>query len=534
MKGRSDERILKRSGQKSLAAPPQFDGRKSKLSGTLAVSLEEELELSERIDLAGERLRGYVLEASDESFSHRSHLLKASDPAPGGSAVGPEGRMTDGWETRRRKGTGYDWAIVRLGAPGVIEELVVDTSHFSGNHPTHASVDGCVAPHNALACDLDGWVKVVPKSQLQADSENRFPVQNAQRFTHLRLNIFPDGGVARLRVMGRPLPGWMAPGRAPSFLDLASVSNGAGVHSSSQTHYGQAQNLIQPGDPKSVDDGWESGRRREPGHESVVLRLAAAGRISSAVLDTAHFQGNCPTTASLEAACTTGEPGEGDWFELLPPQTMLPHTEHEFRDELSEHHEVRWVRLNLSPDGGMGRVRLWGEPSRTALSACRLAYLNACGEPELHEIFRAVCHSNKWATELSLAAPYDSLADLQRKGASAWSRCREADWKESLAGHPRIGEKAAGKDLASKWSRGEQSKAAAPDQAVKDELRARQVAYEERFGFIFLICATGRSSTEILAALNQRMEQPPERELQTVAEELAKIIHLRLEKLIEQ
>ena len=162
-----------------------------------------------------------------------------------------------------------------------------------------------------------------------------------------------------------------------------------------------------------------------------------------------------------------------------------------------------------------------------------LADLNSCPELELRERFLAVCHSQKWASELARMAPYSDLHDLQAKGQSAWSHCGPADWKESLAGHPRIGEKAAGSDLASRWSRGEQATAATPDDALKQRLRERQAAYEERFGFIFLICATGLSSQEILAALERRMEQSPERELQTVAEELAKIIHLRLEKLLK-
>lgn len=480
--------------------------------------------MREAIDLASERLRGYVLESSDQSGAPHRHLIKADEPQPAGPARSP-----DAWETRR--GVGHQWAIIRLGVPGVVERLVIDTTHLAGSFPEQASVEGCVAPHNALASELDGWVEILPRTALPGDARHSFPVTSSQRFTHLRLRIFPDGAVARLRVLGHPLPGWMAPGRAPA-IDLALAANGAAVVECSDEHYGAARNLLQPG--CSRGPGWQTRRRREPGHQWAVVRLAGPGKISSAILDTVGHHASCPARASLEAACTLGQPEDGDWFELLPAQTMIPHTEHQFSDELQDHHEVRWVRLSLHPDGGMGRLRLWGELSTAGRSACRLAYLNACGEPELHEIFRAVCHSNKWASELSLAAPYESLADLQRKGASAWSRCREADWKESLAGHPRIGERAAGKDLASKWSRGEQSKAAAPDQDIKDELRARQADYEKKFGFIFLICATGRSSAEILASLNERMEQPPDRELQTVAEELAKIIHLRLEKLLEQ
>lgn len=186
---------------------------------------------------------------------------------------------------------------------------------------------------------------------------------------------------------------------------------------------------------------------------------------------------------------------------------------------------------DLDSGGGNPESALRGR--RAPLSeSIDLAYLNSCPELELREILRAVCHSQRWIAELVAARPYDTLADLKAKSAKAWSGCTEPDWQEALGGHPRIGERAAGNDLAAKWSRGEQSQAATPDQVVKEELRARQGAYEEKFGYIFLICATGRSSEEILAALNERMEQTPEEELCTVAEELAKIIDLRLEKLL--
>lgn len=160
-------------------------------------------------------------------------------------------------------------------------------------------------------------------------------------------------------------------------------------------------------------------------------------------------------------------------------------------------------------------------------------YLNSCPEEERREILRAVCHASRWIDQLSGLAPYQSLDDLRQKSAQVWARCDEEDWREALAGHPRIGERAQGQDLASRWSRGEQAAAATPDEAVQRELRDRQAAYEEKFGFLFLICATGLSSQQILAALNQRMQNSPESELPIVAEELAKIIDLRLEKLLQ-
>jgi OHCU decarboxylase len=157
--------------------------------------------------------------------------------------------------------------------------------------------------------------------------------------------------------------------------------------------------------------------------------------------------------------------------------------------------------------------------------------LNSIGEEELRSMFRAVCHSSKWIEEMLDARPFHSVEDLRQKGAEAWARCGQADWMDALQGHPRIGERQGGAGRDAKWSRGEQSAAAGSDEAVKQELRQKQLAYEERFGFLFLICATGKSSEEILNALDHRLEQTPEQELPTVAEELGKIITLRLEKL---
>lgn len=484
------------------------------------------------IDLASARLRGHVLAVSSEIGESAARLLQSSCPAPlfEGNQRGKE--TDDAWFTRRR--STHEWAIVRLGVPGLVRELVVGTRGVGTDCPASAWIEGCVAPHGALADELDGWVELVPPTPLKGDHRNRFQVISRQRFTHLRLNLSSDGAISRFRVLGQALPGWMATGRSfPSHLDLAATNNGAIVVSTSATALGRADNLISPATARDERDVWVTERRRDPGSSLAVIRLAGPGSIRTAVVDTEHLHEHAAPSCSLQGARGWEEPDESDWFEILPAQRLLPDTEHVFADELAEHEEVHWVRLNLHPDGGISRLRLWGEISPKGMVDSRLAYLNACGEPELHEIFLAVCHSERFAAELREMAPFENVADLQKKGATAWSRCREKDWRESLAGHPRIGQRAGGSDLASRWSRGEQSKAATPDEAVKAELASRQADYEEKFGFIFLICASGRSSGEILAALNERMDQTPERELQTVAEELAKIIHLRLEKLLQ-
>lgn len=477
--------------------------------------------MRESIDLASDRLRGYVLAANDESVGSRESLVKGEPPA-----------AEDGWVTRRRRDGGFDWAIVRLGAPGVIEEVVIDTTGFTGNYPSEASVEGCVAPHNALAEELHDWTEIVCRSTLNGNAENCFQVSAPQRFTHLRLNIFPDGGVARLRVYGRPVPNWMAPGfHHATGLDLAAAVNGGHVYGATDMHYGERQNVIMPSNPRTANDGWGTRRRRESGHESCTIRLVGPGKLKAVTLDTAYFHSACPGQAALDASCSA-DPGEDDWFELLPPQTMIPNTEHHFQDELQENEDVLWVRLNLLPDGGMARIRVWGDLSENGYREARLLYLNSSTPSTLGTLFKQVCHSDKWVKEMVKSAPFKNQNDLLKKGARAWSKCKEKDWLEALDGHPRIGQKAKGSSLSAKWSKGEQSAAKSPDEQVLERLAEAQQDYFEKFGFIFLICASGRGSKEILEAVKQRLPHSAAEEMQIVAEEQAKIIHLRLEKLL--
>jgi allantoicase len=477
--------------------------------------------LRESIDLASDRLRGYVLAANDESVSSREHLVKDDPPC-----------KEDGWVTKRRRDGGFDWAIVRLGTPGVVEEVVIDTTGFTGNYPPEASVEGCVAPHNALPEELSDWTEIVCRSTLTGDGENSFGVHLKNRFTHIRLNIFPDGGVARLRVFGRPVPNWMAPGfQQSTCLDLAAAVNGGHVYSASDMHYGKRQNLLMPSSPLKAGDGWGTRRRRESGHDWAAIRLVGPGTIQAVTLDTAYFHSACPGKASMEASLKA-DPGEEDWFELLPPQNMIPNTEHHFQNEVQANADVLWVRLNLLPDGGMARLRVWGDLSDDGYREARLLYLNSSSVATLGILFKQVCHADLWVQQMVESAPFQNQNDLLKKGAGAWAKCDEKDWLQALDGHPRIGQKAKGSALSAKWSRGEQSSAQAEDD-VKTRLAQAQQQYFQKFGFIFLICASGRTSQEILDALEKRLPHSSAEEMQIVAEEQAKIIHLRLEKLLK-
>lgn len=328
------------------------------------------MEFTDLVDLASEKLGGAVLFANDEFFAPKENLLK-----PGG-AVWKEGKYTergkwmDGWETMRRRSPRlneeYDWCIVRLGVPGRVSGVIVDTSFFRGNFPSHCSLEACVADLKSDVTELldtkTVWTEILPKSELQGDAHNQFPIGASQRATHLRLKIYPDGGVARLRVYGDVLPDWDAIKNRASEIDLAAVENGATVPLASDMFFGHRINLIMPGSARNMSDGWESKRRRGPGHDWCIIKLGTLGRITRVEVDTSHFKGNYPDSCSIDVG-RAGENGSLDtieWSELLPNSKLQAHTRHTFVQELADRGEVTHARLNIFPDGGVSRLRLFG------------------------------------------------------------------------------------------------------------------------------------------------------------------------------
>lgn len=309
-------------------------------------------------ELASRRVGGAVVWANDETFAERENLIKPTEPVFQPSTFGHKGQIYDGWETRRRRESGHDQAIVRLGLPGLIRGIVVDTAHFTGNYPPFASVEACAVEDYPNPEELTDWETLVPRSPLQGDTRNEFDVATGRRFTHVRLTIYPDGGVARLRVHGFPLP-------ELSFLDLnsfdlAALENGARIFGCSNMFYSSPGNLISPGFASSMGDGWETARRRDDANDWVTVQLAARGVIRLAELDTSHFKGNAPGWATLSGCDTrVAEPDEeGAWFELLPRVRLQPDTRHRF--PLPDANPATHVRLDIYPDGGMARLRLHG------------------------------------------------------------------------------------------------------------------------------------------------------------------------------
>jgi allantoicase len=304
-------------------------------------------------DLASRALRGSVTAASDEFFAEKENLILSAAPAFSPATFGHKGQAYDGWETRRRRDGGdHDWAVVRLGAPGEPRLVVVDTAFFTGNFPAYCSADG--------GDGAGDWTEIVPRSPLSGDARTEFPVDTQRRFSHVRLNIYPDGGVARLRVHGTVVPD-------PAFLrdmtiDLAALLNGADIEDCSDTFYSSPRNAISPGLSRVMGEGWETRRRRGPGHEWLVVRLCAEGTVRLAEIDTSGYIGNAPRAASLD-----GRLGDGDWFPLLAETALLPDTPHRFL--LTGDAPVTHVRLNILPDGGVARLRLRGSLTPAGLGA---------------------------------------------------------------------------------------------------------------------------------------------------------------------
>ena len=327
-------------------------------------------DFTELIDLAAERVGGTVLYANDDFFAPKENLLKASAPVFIEGKYTDRGKWMDGWESRRRRTPGFDWCIIRLGLPGVVRGVVVDTSYFRGNYPEHCSLEACALDGQPdveeLLDESVEWREVLPVSDLRGDTSNSFSIQDRQRVTHLRFKIYPDGGVARLRVYGEVVPDPAHLRERGGRIDLAAVESGALVLASSDMFFGHRHNLIMPGRAANMSDGWETKRRRGPGHDWVIIKLGARGSLRQVEVDTSHFKGNYPESCSLEG-CDVPEAGsdigliaESTWNEILPRTKLQAHTRHHFTDELKHTGTLSHVRFNIYPDGGISRLRLYG------------------------------------------------------------------------------------------------------------------------------------------------------------------------------
>ena len=317
-------------------------------------------------DLASRRLGSSAVAANDEFFAPKENLLLESEATFDPARYTDHGKWMDGWETRRRREPGNDWCVVRLGVPGVLRGVVVDTAHFRGNHPESASVDGVRLDVEPARWDDAEWSPLVPRSPLEGDTKNAFDVDEPRLCTHVRLSIFPDGGVARLRVHGDAAPDWESIARMDGAVEVASIPRGGWVVASSDEFFGAPHHLLLPDDPEGMWDGWETRRRRGPGNDWVVVRLGRRARIEGIAIDTRHFKGNYPERARVEALDAEGTgPAEllredAGWRQILPRTKLAPDCVQVFEPPALSSADATHVRLSIYPDGGVARLRVHG------------------------------------------------------------------------------------------------------------------------------------------------------------------------------
>jgi allantoicase len=349
-----------------------------------------------RADLASARLGGRAIAASDEFFAPKGNLVKPDAPVFIPGKYTTHGKWMDGWESRRRRTPGHDWCVVQLGVRGRVRGVDVDTRFFTGNFPSHCSIEALDAGTFRLKAEATShrgqdlvashrgkylvasafrrtkdplpWTTILPKTALTGDNHNYLAIGDDRPWTHLRLNIFPDGGVARLRVYGDVTVDWarLAPDRRAA--DLAALVHGGLVLAASDVHYGATHNMLMPGRARNMGDGWETKRRRGPGYDWAIVRLGAPGVLTKVEIDTNHFKGNFPDTASIEGCfapdASLDALSSARWLEVLPQTPLKAHHRHYFSKELRHRGPVSHVRLNIFPDGGVSRFRVHGTLAR--------------------------------------------------------------------------------------------------------------------------------------------------------------------------
>lgn len=491
------------------------------------------------VNLAEDLTGTFVLWSTDEFFAEKENLIRPDAPHWDANRYTDKGKWMDGWESQRKRGPGHDACIIRLGTPGSVHGVVVDTTHFRGNAPTHVRIEGLVAPITATPEELlarTDWHTVVEQTAVKPNMENLVHLREpSARSTHLRLHIYPDGGVARLRVFGTVLPDDKLFWRN-GVIDLAAVESGGTVAAVSDEFFGPPSNLLLPGRGVNMGDGWETMRRRTPGSDWCVIKLARRGVVERIELDTHFFKGNAPQAVMVEVIDDNAPTTErlrslGTWPVLVHQTALVQHRRHVLEPErpmVATH-----LRVHIFPHGGVNRLRVFGHATDTVAEAAVLAHFNGMSDVAVTDLLLSFCGSTEWAKTLREHRPHKSVRSLMKAAERAWWALRENDWREAFAAHPKIGEQkkaATATAQSATWSAGEQAGVDGAAVDVSERLAALNARYLEVHGFIYIVCASGKTAAELLSILESRVDNPTADELDRAAREQFLITRLRLEK----
>ena len=315
------------------------------------------------INLAQKRLGTKIVYKTDEFFAPASRIINPTPPVFKEGVFDKNGKWMDGWETRRKRGSGYDYLILKLGKPGKIKKVDIDTSFFNGNQPSKVSLQACISKYN-LPNKKTKWTTILKKKKTKPNSHHFFSISNKSIFTHVRLNIFPDGGVARLRIFGELIIKKLK----KKEINLTSIFNGAVPIVCNNEHFGKAENVLAPGRGINMGDGWETRRSRGKNFDWLIIKCAAAAKVNKIQIDTHHFKGNYPDQCSIQASFIKDQPSakkivvmSKKWKKLLNKVKLKPHKIHIFKNKLMKKNKINYIRVNIFPDGGISRIKLFGK-----------------------------------------------------------------------------------------------------------------------------------------------------------------------------
>ena len=496
-------------------------------------------EFTQKLDLAAERFGGKTLSCSDDFFAEMENMLKPGRGIFITDKYTDRGKWMDGWESRRKRVAGHDWCIVQLGASGVIHGVDIDTNFFTGNYPPFASIEACFLENTeGFDFEKETWTEILPKSPLNGGSQNFYEITSREKWTHLKLHIYPDGGVARFKVYGDVKKDWNL-AKTEEMLDLAAAVNGGKAILCNDEFFSHKDNINMPNAGVNMGDGWETKRNRTPNNRDwLILRLARKGAIHKIVVDTKHFKGNYPDRCSLEG-CVLAKDRENRldtegvaWTPILTEVKLQADHAHVFESEILTKQAFTHVRLSIFPDGGVSRLRLFGMIEKGVMT---VEELNASTPSVFRENMVKCCGSIVWVDKMLAARPFQNLDDVFEMAKTKWSECKKADWMAAFLHHPRIGDVASLKEKfanTATWASGEQGRVKEASDAVLTELKQLNDAYFDKFGFIFIVFATGKSADEMLAILKERIENDSVDELVNAMREQEKITTIRLEKLL--
>jgi len=318
-----------------------------------------------KINLAEPRLGSKVIFKTDDFFASANRIINSDPPIFKEGVFDKHGKWMDGWETRRRRRKGFDYLIIKLGKPGKIFNVDIDTTHFLGNQPTHASLQACYnnkkKPNNKSR-----WITILNKKKLGSNKNHNFNIKNKSIFTHIKLNIYPDGGVARLRIFGEIEMKNVNFGS--KMINLCSMLNGASIIGCNNEHFGRAENILAPGKGKNMGDGWETRRSRGKNFDWLIIKFGRPGKINKIEIDTHHFKGNYPDSCSVQAAYISKKISNNSivrksnkWKLLLNKAKLNANKKHSFNSKTMQKNKINFIRINIYPDGGISRIRAFGK-----------------------------------------------------------------------------------------------------------------------------------------------------------------------------